>query len=214
MDERSPGEGGAVPEGILLAWVAQLLDQGAGIWRPHHRQEIQGASRASGQFPANASARRQLQAPIAVSRKDAKSSINSGAGPVELGVPAQDVGQVKPSAYNVAVGGPLAFENFRGALDHPFSLEGWSIDLLRTQGQSLDILQEEESSLLAPPPAPYGLAPVHDGPDSILGMTAGYRPDDNAGQTLAPGGMTLYVSDGAICREVSGAEGRSPGGHN
>ena len=82
------------------------------------------------------------------------------------------------------------------------------------RAQPLNILQQEEGGSPAPPAPAHSLSLFPDGPDLIMRMAAGHRPDDDPGQALAPGRLALDIGEGTIPREVAGSEGCVPGRHD
>ena len=91
---------------------------------------------------------------------------------------------------------------------------GWGIGPIARRGQSLEILQDQKGGVPLPPAPAHGLALIPDGPDLIPGPAAGHGPDDDPGQALAPGRMSLDVAQGTCRGKAGGAEGSVPGGQD
>ncbi len=213
-DKRPPGEGGPVGEGVGLGRAAQLFDPWPGCRWSHHRQKIQGPGRARKYLAADAGAGRQPPGAAAIDGHEAKFPVYRAAGPVELRVPGQDVGEGEPGPHHIPVRSPLGLEHLGRPLDQTPGLMRGSIGPIAIRGQSLEILQDYKGGFTLPPAPAHRLALVPDGPDLIPGPSAGHGPDDDPGQTLAPGGMSLDVAQGSCRGNAGGAEGSVPGGQD
>ena len=165
-DERSPGKGRAVSESRPAGPDCSFAEPGAGTPAvpplPGGPERQPRPVDTSPRMPVLAgSCRRPSPCPGMMP----KFPIDGGAGPVELRVPGQDVGEVKPGPHHVAIGGSLSLEQPGGVLDHTPGLEGAGIGPIAVCGQSLEILQEEKGSLPSPPAPAHGLSLFPDGPD-------------------------------------------------
>ena len=142
---------------------------------------------------------------------ESKFLVESTSGPVELGVPGQDICKVKPSAHHVPEGSPLPFQQTDSMLNHPSDLVRAVVGFMAVGGHSLEILQKQKGSAsLAPAPA-HGGALVHDRPDLILGQAAGHCLDNDPGKARPPGRLTLDKGEWAIGGKVAGPESLGAG---